>query len=66
MPGATILEIPLHEQAWMLAELRRARYGYRLAPHVLLGVPNVFIRLPTGGGKTLLAAHSISIAGRSY
>ncbi len=50
----------------MLAELRRARYGYRLAPHVLLGVPNVCIRLPTGGGKTLLAAHSISIAGRSY
>jgi len=36
VPGATILEIPLHEQAWMLAELRRARYGYLLALHVLL------------------------------
>lgn len=32
----------------------------------LEGVPNVCIRLPTGGGKTLLAAHTVAIAGRSY
>jgi type III restriction enzyme len=32
----------------------------------LPGVPNVCIRLPTGGGKTLLAAHSIAVAGRIY
>jgi len=36
VPGSTILEVPQHEQAWMLAELRRARYGYLLALHVLL------------------------------
>jgi putative transposase len=36
MPRSTILEIPPHEQEWMLAELRRARYGYLLALHVLL------------------------------
>ena len=36
MPGLTILDIPQHEQEWMLAELRRARYGYVLALHVLL------------------------------
>ena len=36
MPGSTILEVPQHEQEWMLAELRRARYGYLLALHVLL------------------------------
>ena len=36
MPGATILDIPQPEQEWMLAELRRARYGYVLALHVLL------------------------------
>ncbi len=36
MPGSTILHIPQHEQEWMLAELRRARYGYLLALHVLL------------------------------
>lgn len=36
MPGATILDIPQSEQEWMLAELRRARYRYLLALHVLL------------------------------
>jgi type III restriction enzyme len=32
----------------------------------LAGIPNVCLRLPTGGGKTLLAAHTIAEAGRSY
>ena len=36
MPGSTILDMPQPEQEWMLAELRRARYGYLLALHVLL------------------------------
>jgi hypothetical protein len=36
VPGLTILEVPRHEQEWRLAELRRARYGYLLALHVLL------------------------------
>jgi transposase len=36
VPGSTILEIPPHEQEWMRAELRHARYGYLLALHVLL------------------------------
>lgn len=36
MPGVTILDVPQHEQEWMLGELRRARYGYLLALHVLL------------------------------
>ena len=36
MPGSTILDIPPPEQEWMRAELRRARYGYLLALHVLL------------------------------
>jgi hypothetical protein len=34
--GSTILEIPEAEQERMRAELRRARYGYLLALHVLL------------------------------
>jgi type III restriction enzyme len=38
---------------------------YRTIPD-LPGVPNVCLRLPTGGGKTLLAAHTISVAGRAY
>ena len=32
----------------------------------LPGVPNVCFRLPTGGGKTLLAAYTIAEAGRFY
>src|SRR5437899_12945232 len=36
MPDTTLLDIPEGEQAQMLAALRRARYGYLLALHVLL------------------------------
>ena len=36
MLRTTIVEIPLAEQAHMLAEIRRARYGYLLTLHILL------------------------------
>jgi hypothetical protein len=36
VPRTTIVDIPPAEQARMLAELRRARYGYLLALHSLL------------------------------
>jgi putative transposase len=36
MPKSTCLEIPAEEQAQMLAALRRARYGYLLALHIML------------------------------
>ena len=36
MPRPTIVEIPPEEQGRMRAELRRARYGYLLAVHLLL------------------------------
>ena len=36
MPRPTIVEIPLEEQGRMRAQLRRARYGYLLALHLLL------------------------------
>jgi transposase len=36
VPRTTIVEIPVEEQARMRAELRRARYGYLLALHLLL------------------------------
>ena len=38
---------------------------YRTLPG-LPGIPNACLRLPTGAGKTLLAAHSIAVAGRAY
>lgn len=39
--------------------------SYRTIPD-LPRVPNVCLRLPTGGGKTLLAAHTIALAGEVY
>jgi transposase len=36
MPKSTVVEIPLEAQAQMLAALRRARYGYLLALHILV------------------------------
>ena len=36
MPGLTILDLPAAEQAQMLAQLRRTRYGHLLALHILL------------------------------
>jgi putative transposase len=36
MPKSTCVEMPEKEQAQMLAALRRARYGYLLALHILL------------------------------
>ncbi len=39
--------------------------SYRVVPG-LPGVPNICLRLPTGGGKTILAAHTVAVAGRAY
>ncbi|HXH08665.1 MAG TPA: IS630 family transposase [Alphaproteobacteria bacterium] len=36
MPKSTFVDIPQEEQAQLLAALRRARYGYLLALHILL------------------------------
>jgi putative transposase len=36
MPKRTVVDIPQEEQAQMLAALRRARYGYLLALHILV------------------------------
>src|ERR671915_1405213 len=36
MPKSTVVDIPWEEQRQMLAALRRARYGYLLALHILL------------------------------
>lgn len=52
-------------------EIQYGRYGSnRFKPfHPLDGledVPYICMRLPTGGGKTLLSAHTISLAGESY
>jgi type III restriction enzyme len=55
------------QQAFMA--VARDPYGrvplYRRVPG-LEGVPYVCLRLPTGGGKTIVAAHAIRTAARSY
>jgi len=45
-------------------DTRPQRYAHRWDS--LKDVPYVCLRLPTGGGKTLLAAHSVKIAGSAF
>lgn len=52
-------------------EMQKARYRANPFTHFqplpnLPDVPYVCLRLPTGGGKTLLSAHTIRLAGESY
>lgn len=39
---------------------------FHRAPSVADGTPYVCLRVPTGGGKTLIAAHSIGVAARDF
>jgi len=41
-------------------------YHARTLPESLRGRPYVCLRVPTGGGKTLMAAHTVGIACREY
>jgi type III restriction enzyme len=52
-------------ESWRTRETPKTPPPYRTMPG-LPGVPNVCLRLPTGGGKTLLASHTVAIAGRHY
>lgn len=55
-------DVPIH-QAYHegLAEQKRTELYHDLFP----GVPCVCLRVPTGGGKTILAAHSVSLVGKA-
>ncbi len=39
---------------------------YRDAPGIAAGTPYVCLRIPTGGGKTVMAAHAVGIAAREF
>ncbi len=57
------------EQAY--EEIQRSRYQHTEFKRFqsldgLEDIPYVCLRLPTGGGKTLLSTHTISLAGESY
>jgi transposase len=56
VPQPTIVEIPLAEQARLRAELRRARYGYVLALHLLLLCAAG--RTPSEGATVLFCSRS--------
>ena len=50
-------------------KVTRQKYGQGIPYHPvkeLPGLPYVCLRLPTGGGKTLLAAHAVSIAAGEF
>lgn len=49
-----------------VAFIKATNNPYRQAPAVADGTPFVCLRVPTGGGKTLLAAHAVGIAARTY
>ncbi len=49
-----------------VAFIKATNFPFRDAPAVAEGTPFVCLRVPTGGGKTLIAAHSIGIAAREY
>lgn len=52
-------------QIWREQEPNKTPPSYRTIAG-LSGVPNVCLRLPTGAGKTLLAAHVVAKAGRHF
>ncbi|MGI6856399.1 DEAD/DEAH box helicase [Mesorhizobium sp. 1B3] len=49
-----------------IAFYKATNLPFRNAPTVAEGTPYICLRVPTGGGKTLIAAHSIGIAARDF
>lgn len=45
---------------------KATRLPYRDAPDIAEGTPYVCLRLPTGGGKTVMAAHAVGITAQEY
>ncbi|MBO9474008.1 DEAD/DEAH box helicase family protein [Shimia sp. R10_1] len=45
---------------------RITKNPFRAAPLVADGTPYVCLRIPTGGGKTVMAAHAVGIAANEY
>ena len=49
-----------------LAFMKETRIPYRQAPLIAPGTPYVCLRIPTGGGKTIMASHAVCIAAFEY
>jgi len=48
------------------AFVMETKLPYRHAPMIADGTPYVCIRIPTGGGKTIVAAHSVGVAAKTF
>ena len=48
------------------AFIQQTNLPFNDAPYVADGTPYVCLRVPTGGGKTILAAHSIGVAAKEF
>jgi superfamily II DNA or RNA helicase len=48
------------------AFITAANVPYRSAPNISEDTPYVCMRIPTGGGKTIMAAHAVGIAAQEY
>lgn len=49
-----------------VAFYKATKFPYREAPVIATGTPYVCLRIPTGGGKTVMAAHAIGIASQTF
>ena len=49
-----------------VAFYRFTNFVYRDAPVISEGTPYVCLRVPTGGGKTVMAAHAVGIAAQEF
>ena len=49
-----------------VAYYKATRNPYVDAPQIAEGTPYVCIRIPTGGGKTIVAAHSVGVAAKEF
>ncbi len=49
-----------------LAFYKSTNLPYREAPAVANGTPYVCLRIPTGGGKTIMASHAVGIAAKNF
>ena len=49
-----------------VAFIKATDLPYKNAPHISEGTPYVCLRIPTVGGKTIMAAHAVGIAAQEY
>ena len=49
-----------------IAFYKATNLPYRAAPIIAEGTPYICLRVPTGGGKTIMAAHAIGIAAQEF